>query len=98
MKLAKSYWNAPLASFVPKVNSQQIQNIFDGKNTRCDDYRKKCDKIWLIIVMDRFEPSSFSMIQEAILNHLYDRSFDSAFLFFYDYTNSQRPPFPLHKS
>jgi hypothetical protein len=31
LKLAKSYWNAPLASFVPTVNSQQIQNIFDEK-------------------------------------------------------------------
>jgi hypothetical protein len=31
LKLVKSYWNAPLASFVPTVNSQQIQNIFDEK-------------------------------------------------------------------
>jgi hypothetical protein len=98
MKLAKSYWSAPLASFVPTVNPQQIQDILDEKNTRCEDYRKKCDKIWLIIVMDRFEASSFSMIQETTLKHQYTHGFDSAFLFIYDYTDSQRPPFLLQKS
>ncbi len=96
VKLAKSYWNAPLASFVPTVNPQQIQDILDEKNARCDGYRSKCAKIWLIIIMDRFEASSFSMIQETTLNHQYRHSFDAAFLFVYDYNDSQKPPFLLH--
>jgi len=98
MKLAKSYWSAPLASFVPIVNPQQIQDIFDEKNAFCGDYRKKCDKIWLVIVMDRFEASSFSLIPETTLEHLYTHRFDSAFLFFYDYTHSQKPPFLLQRA
>jgi hypothetical protein len=98
MKLAKSYWSAPLASFVPTVNPQQIQDIFDEKNALCGDYRKKCDKIWLVIVMDRFEASSFSEIPETTLEHLYAHRFDSAFLFFYNYTHSQKPPFLLQRA
>ena len=81
-KAAKSYWFAPLASFVPTANSQQIQTILDEKNVLCAGYRKKCDKIWLVIVMDRFQASSFSLIPETALEHSYTHNFDSAFLFF----------------
>ena len=98
MNLAKSYWSAPLASFVPTASSQQIQNILDGKNTLCDEYRKKCNKTWLIIVMNRFDPASFSLISENILENEYFYNYDSAFLFFYDYTHLQKSPFLLQKA
>ena len=98
MNLAKSYWSAPLASFVPTASSQQIQNILDDKDALCDEYRKKCDKIWLVVVMNRFDPASFSLISETTLGNEYSHSFDSAFLFFYDYTPLQKPPFLLQKA
>ncbi len=96
--MGKSYWNAPLASFVPTVNPQQIQDILNEKNSRCADYRKKCDEVWLLIVVDRFKASSFSMIPEGITEHDYTHEFDAAYLFFYDYPDKQTPPFPLKKS
>jgi len=52
------------------------------KNVLCADYRKKCDKIWLVIIMDRFKASSFSSIPDTTLEHSYTHNFDSAFLFF----------------
>ena len=97
-RMEKSHWNAPLASFVPTVNPQQIQDILDEKNTRCADYRTKCDEVWLIIVMDRFSASSFSIIPEGIADRHYTYEFDSAFLFSYDYPDKQKPPLPLKKS
>jgi hypothetical protein len=90
-------WTAPFGSFVPFVSPQRIQEMLDEKNSRCEKYRKKCDIIWLVIMMDRFQPSSFSMIPETISEHLYNHSFDSAFLFFYDYPDSQKPPIILQK-
>lgn len=93
-----SLWTAPFASFVPSVCPQQIQDVLDGKNARCAKYRKKCDLIWLVLVMDRFKPSSFSMIPDTTLEAPYNHLFDSAFLFFYDYTHLQKPPFVLRKA
>jgi hypothetical protein len=95
---AESYWNAPLGSFVPTMSPQQIQNVLDGKNALCNEYRKKCDKTWLVIVMNRFDPASFSLISEATLENEYSNSFDAAFLFFFDYPDSQKPPFLLQKA
>jgi hypothetical protein len=96
--LTKSHWSVPLASFVPTVDPQQIQDILDDKSVLWSEYRKKCDKIWLVIVMNRFDPASFSMISEAALENEYSYNFDSAFLFFYDYTHLQKPPFILRKA
>jgi hypothetical protein len=93
----KSDWSAPFASFLPATNPQQIQEILDRKNTRCEDYRKKCNKIWLVIMMDRFQAPSFSLIPETVSEHLYAHNFDSAFLFLYDCDNLQKPPFLLQK-
>ncbi len=90
-----SIWRAPLGSFVPTMNPQQIQDILDQKNCRCDEYGKKCDEIWLVIVMDRFRASSFALIPEGVANSVYAHRFDSAFLFFYDYDATQKPPLLL---
>jgi hypothetical protein len=95
---AESYWFAPLGSFVPTINLQQIQNIFDEKNALCNEYRKKCDNIWLLIVTNRFDPASFSLISDTTLENGYSHDFDSAFLFFYDYDHLQKPPFILQKA
>ena len=93
-----NYWSAPFGSFVPPINPQQIQDILNDKSARQMEYRKRCDLTWLVIVMNRFDPASFSLIPETTLEHLYTHSFDSAFLFFYDYAHSQKPPFLLRTS
>jgi len=90
-------WTAPFGSFVPFVSLQRIQEMLDEKNSRCEKYREKCDFVWLVVVMDRFQPSSFSLIPDEVLESFYNYSFDSAFLFFYDYNHSQKPPFVLQK-
>jgi len=94
---AESYWDAPLGSFVPTISPEQIQNIFDEKNALCNEYRMKCDKTWLVIVMNRFDPASFSLISEATLENKYSHSFDAAFLYFFDYSDLQKSPFVLQK-
>jgi len=57
----------------------------------------KCDKTWLVIVMNRFDPASFSLISEATLENKYSHSFDAAFLYFFDYSDLQKSPFVLQK-
>jgi len=96
--MAKSYWRAPLATFVPEVKPQQLQKILDKKSALSEDYRRKCKKVWLVIVMDRFRASSFSLIPEGFAEHAFSHKFDSAFLFSHDYSDAQSPPILLRKS
>lgn len=95
MALPKSYWSAPLASFVPTASPKQIQDILDKKSARCDAYKERCKIIWLVIVIDRFKASSFSIITNDVVEHSYKHGFDSAFLFFYDRDDLQKPPMLL---
>lgn len=97
-KLAKSYWSAPLASFVPEVSPAQLQSILDKKSNLCAQYRKKCGKVWLVIVMNRFDPASFAVIPQRISDHPFAHDFDSVFLFCYDYVDEQKPPILLRKA
>jgi hypothetical protein len=48
--------------------------------------------------MDRFRASSFSQLPEGLEEHVFSHGFDSAFLFFYDYTDAQKPPILLRKA
>jgi hypothetical protein len=98
LKRSSGHWHAPHGSFVPKVEPLQIQKILNNKSPRVQIYRKKCDRIWLVMIVDRFTSSMFSLIPEETLEHSYSHQFDSAFLFFYDRTDSQKPPFLLQKS
>jgi hypothetical protein len=91
----KSYWKDPLASFVPTVTPQQLQHILDQKSPLSGEYKKKCDEIWLLIVMNRFQASSYAMIPAEISHHAYVHDFDSAFLFCYERNDEQKPPYRL---
>jgi hypothetical protein len=95
--MAKSYWSAPLASFVPNLLPDQLQDILDRKSRYCENYRSKCDQTWLVIAMDRFRASSFALVPESTKHHVYSHSFDSAFLFLYNYTDEQEAPCLLNR-
>jgi len=96
--LAKSFWSAPLGSFVPEVSCPQLQTILDKKNALCADYRKKCDEVWLVIAIDRLQPASFARIPEGIQDHPFAHDFDSAFLFFRDYDGDKTAPILMRKA
>jgi hypothetical protein len=93
-----SFWKSPWANFVPGLLPEQIQGVLDAKTKRQSDYRKICDQIWLVIVMDRFKTSSFALIPPETLKHRYTHKFDLAFLFFHTYDREQQPPFLLEKA
>jgi hypothetical protein len=97
-KMPNSYWSAPWASFVPEVSPAQLQSILDKKSKLCAEYRKKCAEVWLVIVMNRFDPSSFSLIPQRIQDHPFAHGFESAFLFHYDRSDEQKPPVLLRKA
>jgi len=97
-KNPESRWSAPFASFVPKVSPAQLQCILDKKSKLCAEYRKKCVEVWLVIVMDRFDPSSFSLIPQRIQDHAFAHDFESAFLFHYNRSDEQEPPILLRKA
>jgi hypothetical protein len=96
--LRTSYWRAPYSGFVPTVKHSQIQAILTEKSNRSQVYRRNCNRLWLVIFMDRFDPASFALMPDDFASSVFVHAFDAAFLFFYDYVDRQKPPIPLRGS
>ena len=76
----RGFWNAPNGGWVPDCSSEQIQETIDKKNRRVIDYRRHCNSIWLVIVIDGFRISSSFNLPRATRNHDYRSAFDRTFL------------------
>lgn len=92
-----SRWSSPFGSFVPPLTPTQIQCVLDRKNLLYAEYRKTCDRVWLVVAMDRFRASMFSLVPESAKQHIYSYQFDSAFLFLYNRLDEQQPPCLLRR-
>ena len=76
----RGFWSAPDSGWVPDCSSEQIQDVIDKKTRRILDYRRRCNSIWLIIVIDGFRISSSFNLPKEIRNHHYRSGFDRTFL------------------
>ena len=67
------HWASMGASFL-YVDKSEIEELIAKKNEKINDYQKKCDKVWLIIV---FEGSKLSSTVD--LHDVIDKTFESNF-------------------
>lgn len=79
--LTKSSWSDPVAEFVPECQPNAVQSVIDDKNGRYSDYQKEADEVWLLIVADGGNHSSWMDLSESVNMHRFDCKFDRAFLF-----------------
>lgn len=49
--LASSYWHFGHGGFVPELKEEQIIERITKKNKRVDDYLKKCNEVWLLLII-----------------------------------------------
>ncbi len=87
----QALWHPFGAVMVPGCAPKEIQARVDAKNKLCDVYRKKCQEIWLLIVVDGFSLSTLIDLPDETLNHTYESQFDRIFLF----ENFRLKPFEL---
>jgi hypothetical protein len=75
-----SCWHRwPEAGAVETRFSSQLQRMIDDKAAKISEYRKKCDKCWLIIAAPDFEPSSFYGFGENMETICYTSPFEKVF-------------------
>ena len=58
-----------------------VQQRIDKKNPRVQDYKQKCDEIWLVIVVYGLLPSSFFEVSGKVISETYSSNFDRTYLF-----------------
>jgi hypothetical protein len=74
------FWGPSYGYVVPELSVQQIAARIGEKEKRIQSYRKRCDKIWLLIVTDAGMPSSHFEISDDLERQLFTTSFHRLFL------------------
>ena len=74
-------WSFSYASVIPESCSSIVQGIIDKKARRLPKYRKKADKLWLLILSGPDGLHSTVYFDKDVLSHKYSTDFDRIFLF-----------------
>ncbi len=77
--VGKSCWSS-MACFVFPPEAVRIQNVLDEKESKVADYRKRCAKVWLLIVASHDFFSSQFTPDSRLAGMKFKSSFDRVFL------------------
>jgi hypothetical protein len=72
----ESFWSTPSAGYLPKLSSVDVQAEIDGKDPRVSDYRRQCDRVWLVLCSHGEGLSSYVELAEEAYAHAYSTQFD----------------------
>lgn len=76
----KSFWSVPAADYQESLTPDHIRTAIAAKETRIPIYRKKITEIWLLLVTDHGELSSFFGYPQKTLEEIYRASFQRIFV------------------
>lgn len=74
-------WSVARSTLVPDLTVQVVQERITEKEAKLGSYRKACDEVWLLLVVEGFAPSSHWSFERFPVSHTFDTSFDRLFLY-----------------
>ncbi|MDE2431144.1 MAG: hypothetical protein KGM99_20675 [Burkholderiales bacterium] len=76
--LRPTLFQSPRASWVAVANAQDIYFVLNNKESSVSDYLKKCDEIWLVIILDAHQ--TFTWRSEISCSEKIKSNFNKIFL------------------
>ena len=73
-------WGPSYGFAVPHLDVGGVGRVLSSKDHRVPEYRKRCDRVWLLIVTDLGMPSSHFTVDNDVIDHLFSTRFDRVFL------------------
>lgn len=75
-----NFYPTGIGGAIPKIPAEYIEEGIRSKNEKVEEYRYRCDKIWLLLVVDGFLPSSWFEVDGSALEKTYDSNFDKTYI------------------
>jgi hypothetical protein len=75
----KNLWVSTRGAFIPTLTPLDLQNRIEEKEGKLASYRQKCSQVWLLIVANGLEPSTFGEPAPEIEESSFETSFDRVF-------------------
>jgi hypothetical protein len=79
----KNLWVSTRASFIPTLTPLDLQKRIQEKEDKVSSYREKCSQVWLLIVANGLEPSTFCKLAPEIEGFRFETDFDRVFFLHY---------------
>ena len=73
-------WGPNYGYAVPGVSIDLIEERLRDKESRLDEYRRRCDEVWLLIVTDTGTPASHFEVPDSVVSATYSTGFDRVYL------------------
>lgn len=73
-------WGPSYGYMVPRLSVGDIAATIDAKESRIQQYRSRCDLVWLLMVTDIGMPSSHYSVPRDVIEHRYATRFERLFL------------------
>lgn len=81
--LDRPYVHAPFAAFLPDLTRDVLQEAIAKKDSRCEEYRKKCSEVWLVLVHDQPDLATHFSPRHSGMDHPFELGFDRLWLLDY---------------
>lgn len=83
-----TFYPTGIGGAIPEIPTKYIEDAISSKNEKVEEYRNRCDKIWLLLVVDGFLPSSWFEVKGPALEKTYSTNFDKTFIFDFQHKKS----------
>lgn len=77
--LSRHHWSVPNAAYVQSNFVRGLQSRIAEKAVRYKSYKQVCERCWLLVVADGFEPSSLFDLNGSTLSQVYESPFERTF-------------------
>ena len=82
------FYPTGIGGAIPEIPAEFIEEAINLKNKKVEEYRSRCDKIWLLLVVDGFLPSSWFEVKGPALEETYKSNFDKTYILDFQHENS----------
>ena len=77
----ESFWSFGQGGVVPVFSSKELQGAIEAKDALIDSYRRKCDRVWLVLLANHSYMSSWGEHSEVSLGHVYTTRFERVIVY-----------------
>jgi hypothetical protein len=74
-------WNSKRGAWLPSLCKEELETIILKKSKQAEKYAGTCDRIWLLIIAEGNNPSSWYKFPQEVREHSFNSVFHDAFFF-----------------
>lgn len=78
--VTKTFFSNPGATWVSTLSRQDIERVLESKEGKLENYRAKCDEVWLVINSDIESMSTWFEIEQSLLDESFSTRFDRVYV------------------